>query len=86
MRRFIFRGRRFQFSLQSVQLIIKLCQLGLFDLQLRGELGLILSQPRFLLPHHPQPLFGDLQFSLFGATRFGVKFSLKSPSINFNLF
>jgi len=33
---FILRGRRFQFSPQSVQLIVKLSKPGLLDLQLIG--------------------------------------------------
>jgi len=53
--RFVLYGRYFQFSLHSVQLIVQLSQPGLLDLQLRCELGFILSQPRFLLRHEPQP-------------------------------
>jgi DNA-binding winged helix-turn-helix (wHTH) protein len=62
LRRFILIWRRFKFSLQSVQLVVKLGQLSLLDLQLRGELGLNLFQPRFLLSKRPQPGLDAYEF------------------------
>src|SRR5262245_15289458 len=55
LRRFTLSRRHFQFSPQSVQLIVKLGQPCLLDLQLRVKLGLDFLQSRFLFRQRRQP-------------------------------